>query len=78
LITLMINVRSAKTGHDLQERPVFNASHVEDDFCLPSISDAHGCGPWLVRRTRLPAGRICRLFTISNIRPALKRGGEFL
>ena len=74
LITLMINVRSAKTGHDLQERPVFNASHVEDDFCLPSISDAHGCGPWLVRRTRLPAGRICRLFTISNIRAAHPTG----
>ena len=56
-----------------QERPVSWISP-KDIFCLPSISGAHGCGPWLVRRTRLPAGRICRLFTISNIRAPPKEG----
>jgi hypothetical protein len=52
LITLTINVRkpSAKRADMIiKERPVFNLS-VKDIFCLPSISGAHGCGPWLVRR----------------------------
>ena len=66
LITLMIDVRSAKTGHDLKKD--LSSDFSKDDVCLPSISGAHGCGPWLVRGTRLPAGRICRLFTMSNIR----------
>src|SRR3712207_6979205 len=43
-------------------------------FCLPSISGAPGCGPGLVRGTRLPACRICCLFTISNIRAAHPKG----
>ena len=43
-------------------------------FCLPSISGAPGCGPGLVRGTRLSACRICCLFTISNIRAHPRRG----
>jgi hypothetical protein len=46
-------------------------------LCLPSISGAPGCGPGLVRGTRLSACRICCLFTISNIRAAHRiRGGH--
>lgn len=77
LITLMIDVRSAKTGHDLKKDLSLGFLQ-KTYFCLPSISGAHGCGPWLVRRTRLPAGRICRLFTISNIRAHPNRAGANL
>ncbi len=76
LITLTIDVRkpSAKRADMIiKERPVFGISP-KTYFCLPSISGAHGCGPWLVRRTRWPAGRICCLFTISNIRAPTPRG----
>jgi hypothetical protein len=66
LITLMIDVRSAKTGHDRKKD--LSSDFSKDFFCLPSISGAPGCGPGLVRGTRWPAGRICCLFTISNIR----------
>src|SRR5688500_13671519 len=45
-------------------------------FCLPSISGAPGCGPGLVRGTRLSACRICRLFTISNIRASHTQEGR--
>jgi hypothetical protein len=72
LITLMIDVRSAKTGHDPRKTRLRIASKTY--FCLPGISGAHGCGPWLVRGTRLSAGRRCRLFTISNIRAAHPTG----
>ncbi len=58
-----------------KERPVFRISP-KDMFCLPSISGAHGCGPWLVRGTRCPAGRICCLFTISNIRASHTQEGR--
>jgi hypothetical protein len=76
LITLMINVRSAKTEQRSQERPVLRIAP-QDIFCLPSISGAPGCGPGLVRGTRLSACRICCLFTISNIRaPHPNRGGH--
>ena len=43
---------------------------------MPSISGAPGCGPGLVRGTRLPACRICCLFTISNIRATHRKKGR--
>jgi hypothetical protein len=55
-----------------KERPVFG--FLQRRFCLPSTSGAPGCGPGLVCRTRLPACRICCLFTISNIRASHTRG----
>jgi len=42
----MVDVRSA-ADHRQKERPAFDPK-TEDMFCLPSISGAHGCGPWLV------------------------------
>ncbi len=48
-----------------KERPVFG--FLQRRFCLPSTSGAPGCGPGLVRGTRLPACRICCLFTISKL-----------
>ena len=78
LITLTIDVRkpSAKRADTIiKERPVFGISP-KTYFCLPSISGAHGCGPWLVRGTRLPACRICCLFTISNIRASHTQEGR--
>jgi hypothetical protein len=48
LITLMINVRSAEPNNDLKKDLSWDFS--QDDFCLPSISGAPGCGPGLVRR----------------------------
>src|SRR5215218_6908332 len=53
LITLMINVRSA-TSRTRPKKKDLPLDFSKDMFCLPSISDAHGCGPWLVRGTRCP------------------------
>ncbi len=61
------------TGPDLK-KDLPSAFQPTAYFCLPSISGAHGCGPWLVRGTRTSACRICCLFTISNIRAAHPTG----
>jgi hypothetical protein len=53
LITLMINVRSA-TSRTRPKKKDLSLDFSKDMFCLPSISGAHGCGPWLVRGTRCP------------------------
>src|SRR5919107_1395770 len=42
-----------QAGHD-QKRKTCLWISPKTCFCLPSISDAHGCGPWLVRGTRCP------------------------
>ena len=63
-----------RAGHDHQRKTCLRISP-KTCFCLPSISGANGCGPSLVRGTRLPARRICCLFTISNIR-AHPQGGD--
>ena len=69
LITLMIDVRSAKTGHDLKERPVvgFLQQHLFACQAYPALLAA---GQGWFAGTRCPACRICCLFTISNIRAA--------
>lgn len=74
LITLMINVRSAKAGHDQKERPVFRISP-KDMFLLAK----HIRRAWLramagAQELGCPACRICCLFTISNIRAAHPKG----
>ena len=74
LITLMINVRSAKSRTRSSKKDLSFGFLQKTCFCLPSISGAPGCGPGLVRGTRLPACRICCLFTISNIRAAHPKG----
>ena len=74
LITLMINVRSAKSRTRSSKKDLSFGFLQKTCFCLPSISGAPGCGPGLVRGTRLPACRICCLFTISNIRATPPEG----
>jgi hypothetical protein len=80
LITLMINVRPAKSRPSIiKERPVFGfaskdifllAKHIRHPR-LRAGAGSQGLGD--------PAGRICRLFTISNIRAhPPRRRGEFL
>ena len=64
-----------KAEHDHQRKTCSGISP-KTCFCLPSILGAHGCGPWLVRGTRLPACRICCLFTISNIRASHTQEGR--
>ena len=72
LITLMIDVRSAKTGHDLKKD--LSSDFSKDDFCLPSISGTTAAGRRWFAGPRGPACRICCLFTISNIRAHPQRG----
>src|SRR5688572_31220553 len=73
LITLMINVRSAKTEQRSQERPVigFLRRHVFACQAYPALLAA---GQGWFAGTRCPACRICCLFTISNIRATHPKG----
>src|SRR5215218_3590912 len=50
LITLMINVRSAKAEQRSNKKDLSEGFLQQTCFCLPSISGAPGCGPGLVRR----------------------------
>jgi hypothetical protein len=49
LITLMIDVRSAKSRTRPKKKDL-SSDCSKDMFCLPSISGANGCGPSLVRQ----------------------------
>ena len=73
LITLMINVRSAEPNNDLKKD--LSSDFSDDIFLLAKhIRRSTAAGRQLVRGTRWPAGRICCLFTISNIRAAHPEG----
>src|SRR3954451_22514845 len=79
LITLMINVRSAKTEHRSNKKDLFLACANNMFLLARHLRRPTAAGRGLVRGTRLSAGRRCRLFTISNIRAhPHARGGEFL
>ncbi len=75
LITLMIDVRSAKTGHDLKKD--LSSDFSKDIFLLAKhIRRSTAAGRQLVRGTRTSACRICCLFTISNIRASHTQEGR--